>query len=328
MSEPSIPFFPHQASTVAGEVDSIYFLWLGVSAFFTVLIAVLIVGFMVRYKRRSENEIGREVHGALALELAWSGIPLLICLGMFVWGTVVFFDIQKPPANAVEYFVTGKQWMWKIQHPSGVKEINDLHVPVGVPIKLTMTSEDVIHSFFLPNFRVKQDVLPGRYTTVWFEATRPGKYHLFCTEYCGAEHSRMIGSLYVMPRDEYQAWLSGGTLGKPPVQHGQELFASMACNTCHMNGEGSRGPDLHGLFGSDVQLATGRTIQVDDAYLRESILAPTAKIVAGFEPLMPTYQGQLTEEQISSLIAYIKSLPKLEGQQAAVDTAPAKGGEG
>ncbi|HEX4953319.1 MAG TPA: cytochrome c oxidase subunit II [Thermoanaerobaculia bacterium] len=325
-----IPFFPYQASTVAGQVDALYFVWLAVSAVFSLLIAGMIVYFMVRFKRKSEDEHGREVHGNLMLEIAWSGIPLVICLAMFFWGTKVFFDVSRPPADAVEYFVTGKQWMWKIQHPSGAKEINDLHVPVGVPVKLTMTSEDVIHSFFLPSFRIKQDVLPGRYTSLWFEATRPGKYHIFCAEYCGAEHSRMGGSVYVMPKEEYEAWLSGGLAGKPPVVAGQELFSTMACSTCHMAGPASRGPELHGLFGSDVQLASGRTIKVDDAYLRESILTPTAKVVAGFEPLMPTYQGQLTEEQLNSLIAYIKSLPKLEGAagQQAVAAPPATGGEG
>lgn len=320
---PQFPLFPQQASTVAPEVDALYLTWWAISLVFSLLIAALIVFFIVRYRRRSADEVGAEENAPWYLEVAWSAIPLVIALAMFVWGTKVFFTIARPPANAVEYFVTGKQWMWKVQHPSGVREINHLHVPTGVPIKLTMTSEDVIHSFFMPAFRVKQDVLPGRYTTVWFEATKPGTYHLFCAEYCGVEHSKMGGWITVMEPNEYEAWLGGGPATKPPVEVGKELFSALACNTCHLAGDTQRGPHLEGLFGSEVALKTGRTVTADETYLRESILNPGAKMVAGFEPLMPTFQGQVSEEQLNALIAYIKSLPKTVPAGAAPQQAPA-----
>jgi cytochrome c oxidase subunit 2 len=305
---PGFPLFPQRASSLAGEVDVLFLAWLGISAFFALLIAGLILYFFVRFRRRSPEERGIPEHASWPLEITWSVIPLAIALGMFAWGARVFFAIARPPADAVEYWVTGKQWMWKVQHPSGAREINSLHVPVGVPIRLTMTSEDVIHSFFVPAFRVKQDVLPGRYTTVWFKATKPGRYHLFCAEYCGAEHSRMGGSIWVLPPDEYEAWLGGGPPGKPPAELGADLFAVRACNTCHLPGGTGRGPDLTGVFGSEVRLATGATVVADETYLRESILNPAAKMVAGFQPLMPTYQGQLSEEELAQLLAYLKSL--------------------
>ncbi len=318
---PEFPLFPQQASSLAGEVDMLYFAWLAVSAVFGTLITVLVLYFMGRYRRRSPDERGKPEKASMLLEIVWSAIPLVIALGMFVWGTKVFFDYARPPGDAVEYFVTGKQWMWKVQHPSGVREINDLHVPVGVPIKLTMTSEDVIHSFYMPAFRVKQDVLPGRYTTVWFRATQTGRFHLFCAEYCGAEHSKMGGWITVMTPEEYEAWLGGGPSSQPPAEVGKELFTSLACNTCHMAGPTQRGPVLDQVYGSEVQLATGRTVTADETYLRESILNPTAKIVAGFQPLMPTFQGQVSEEQLNALIAYIKSL---HGASSAGATAAAQ----
>ncbi len=307
---PQFPLFPEQASTVAPEVDALYLAWVAISLFFSLLIAGLVIFFAVRYKRRAPGEVGTEETAPASLEIVWSAIPLAICLAFFFWGTKVFFTLSRPPANAVEYFVTGKQWMWKVQHPSGAREINHLHVPVGVPIRMTMTSEDTIHSFYLPAFRVKQDVLPGRYSTVWFEATRPGTYHLFCAEYCGAEHSRMGGWVTVMEPRAYEEWLAGGPSTRPPVEVGRELFTTLACNTCHMAGDTQRGPKLDGVFGSQVQLATGRVVVADENYLRESILNPGAKLVAGFTPLMPTFQGQVSEEQLNALIAYLKSLPK------------------
>jgi len=330
---PDLPLFPHQAGSLAKDVDLLYFAWAGVSAFFSLLIAGLILYFFVRFRRRSEDERGVPEHASWPLEITWSVIPLVIALTMFAWGAKVFFAISRPPADAIEFYVTAKQWMWKIQHPSGVREINDLHIPVGVPIRLTMTSEDVIHSFFVPAFRVKQDVLPGRYTTLWFQAEKPGRYHLFCTEYCGAEHSRMIGTVYALEANDYEAWIGGGPPSKPPAELGMELFANLACNTCHMAGDRSRGPNLAGVFGSEVRLAGGRTVVADETYLRQSILDPGARLVAGYQPLMPTYQGQVSEEQLGYLIAYIKSLaaggpggggeaggsPESAAEQAALD---------
>jgi len=321
---PDFPLMPERASRLAQEVDLLTLAWVVISLFFSLLIAVLVLYFFVRFRRRKKEDVGVPEQASWPLEVLWSVIPLAIALVMFFWGTKVFFAISRPPADAVEYQVTGKQWMWKIQHPNGQREINSLHVPVNTPIRLNMTSEDVIHSFFLPAFRVKQDVLPGRYTTAWFEADKPGEYHIFCTEYCGAEHSKMIGTIHVMEQDAYEAWLGGGPPAKPPAELGADLFAQLACDTCHISGRESRGPELENLYGSRVQLATGRTVEVDDTYLRESILNPAAKVVAGYQPLMPTYQGQISEEQLGHLLAYIKSLSQ---QQASGAEAPAAAAE-
>ncbi len=302
------PLFPESASTFTGQVDALYFFALGVTAFFSLLIGGLIFYFAVKYRRRSDDEVGTPERASTPLEITWSVIPLAITMVMFVWGARVFFTLSRPPADATEYFVVGKQWMWKLQHPEGNREINELHVPLGQPIQLTMTSEDVIHSFYVPAFRIKADVLPGRYTTVWFEATKAGSYQLFCAEYCGAEHSRMIGRVVVMEPRDYEIWLSGREPGKPLVASGEELFQLSACHTCHREDTRARGPSLVGLFGKEVELATGRRVIADETYLRESILRPAAKIVAGYQALMPTYQGRLSEEQLVQLISYIKTL--------------------
>ncbi len=315
------PFIPPQASTLASEVDALYYFALAISAFFSLLIAVVIFYFFVKFRRRSGQEVGQPLHGSLVLEVTWSIIPLAITMVMFAWGAKVFFDSMTVPPDAKEFLGTGKQWMWKFQHPEGQREINSLHVPVGEKIKLTLTSEDVIHSFFVPAFRVKRDVLPGRYSSVWFEATQVGTYHLFCAEYCGTEHSQMIGSVVVMERDQYQAWLAGAEAGRPPVASGEQLFAKMVCNTCHLDDASGRGPSLHGLYGKDVVLADGRRVKADDNYLRESILQPSAKVVAGYQPLMPTYQGQINETNLLQLIAYIKSLKAPEPQPQATQAA-------
>jgi cytochrome c oxidase subunit 2 len=304
----SLPLFPERASTLAGEVDAIYLFGVVVAIFFSLLVAALVLFFAVRYRRRHPDEIGQPEKTVTWLEITWSVIPFLILMVMFAWGAKVFFIAFRPPSDAVEYYVVGKQWMWKFQHPQGTREINDLHVPVGQPIKLTMTSEDVIHSFFVPAFRVKADVLPGRYTTVWFEATKPGAYHIFCTEYCGAEHSRMGGTIHVMEPRDYEAWLISGAPQDERLLSGEELFAKYVCNTCHYPDSAARAPILYGAFGREEQLADGSRVLVDENYVRESILNPTAKIVAGYQPLMPTYQGQIGEEELIQLIAYIKGL--------------------
>jgi cytochrome c oxidase subunit 2 len=307
----TMPFFPEQATRVAVEVDVMFGVWLAVSLFFTVLIAVLIVVFMVRFRRRSPDEVGKSEVAGPWLEIIWSAVPLLIMLVMFAWGARLFYTQHKAPAGAVEYWATGKQWMWKFQHPNGNREINHLHVPVGQTVKLTMTSEDVIHDFGVPAFRLKQDVNPGAYTSVWFRPDRVGTYHLFCDQYCGAEHSRMVGSIVVMTPEDYAAWLAGGApAGRSPVEVGAQLFQSLACYTCHEMGPGwmARGPSLQGVFGHQVPLQGGGTVLADESYLRESILLPAAKVVRGWQPIMPTYQGQVSEEQLIDLIAYLKSL--------------------
>jgi cytochrome c oxidase subunit II len=236
----------------------------------------------------------------------------MLVLVMFGWGAAVFFRGSRVPDDAVRFEVVGKQWMWKFQHPSGHREINDLHVPIGVRVELHMTSEDVIHSLFVPAFRVKQDVLPGRYTRMWFEATRPGAYHIFCAEYCGTKHSHMIGTLHALEPLDYELWLAGAPTPEDPVEAGALLFQSLRCDTCHAPGAEERGPRLEGAFGREVLLTTGETVLFDEEYVRRSILDPGAQIVAGYQPLMPTYRGQVTPEQISQLIAYIRSLSDTE----------------
>jgi cytochrome c oxidase subunit II len=305
------PLFPERASTMAGRVDALYFFLVGLAVFFSLLIAGLILFYAVRYRRRSPDEIGANIHGSLLLEIGWSGIPLLITMVIFVWGASVFFAMARPPDEATSIYVVGKQWMWKVQHLDGQREINELHVPIGRPVKLIMTSEDVIHDFFVPAFRVKADVLPGRYTTIWFEPTKPGSYHLFCAEYCGTKHSGMIGQVVVMEPSEYQTWLSGGAPEGSLASTGAKLFGDLACNTCHRPDAQGRGPVLEGLFGKTVALQSGETVTVDEAYVRESILTPAAKITAGFQPIMPTFQGLVTEEQLLALVEYVKSLKGL-----------------
>jgi cytochrome c oxidase subunit 2 len=334
----TFPLFPDSASALSGDVDALFIVWALVSVFFTILIAGLILFLMTRYKRRHPEEVGADERAGIWLEILWSAVPLAIMLVMFAWGTRVFFQLYRPPADAVEYTAIGKQWMWKIQHPEGQREINALHMPVGQAIKVKLASEDVIHSFYIPAFRIKQDAVPGRYTSLWFKATKPGVYHLFCAEYCGTEHSRMIGSIIVMEPRDYENWMAGGATGKSMVASGTDLFTSLACVTCHRASPGvtQRGPSLEGVFGSQVRLADGRTVVADDNYVRESILNPTAKVVAGYDPVMPTFQGQVTEEQLTQLIAYVRSLGPTGsaaaggsgGTTAATATAAASGKTG
>ena len=319
----NFPLFPQQASTQAGQVDAIYFFMVAVSAFFSILIATLIVIFAVKYRRRQRDEVGYAIHGSLALELLWTIIPFGIVMVMFGWGAKVFFDLYRPPVGAMEVYVVGKQWMWKVQHMDGQREINELHVPVGRPVKLIMGSEDVLHSYFIPEFRVKADVVPGRYNVLWFTATKPGTYKLFCAEYCGTKHSGMIGSVIAMEPENFQNWLAGGAASESPVAAGEKLFQDLACSTCHTNDAQARGPVLTNLFGQQVQLQNGGTALADEAYIRESIVSPQAKVVAGFQPIMPTFQGLVSEEQLLQLIAYVKSLSQQgTSPSAAGTTAP------
>jgi cytochrome c oxidase subunit 2 len=310
--------FPDQASTVASRVDALYGFLVSVTAFFTIAIFIAIVYFAIKYRRgRPEDRPRPHPEQLWFLEVAWILIPLVLTMVMFFWGAYLFYDIRTPPAGAIELQVVGKQWMWKIYHPQGRNEINELHIPVGQPVRLRMISEDVIHSFFVPAFRVKMDVLPGRYTTMWFEATEPGEYHLFCTEYCGTEHAGMRGRVVAMSPSDYAQWLEDGDPQPQPLL-GQRLFTQFRCNTCHEEGAELRSPPLHGIFNNTIALADGRTVTADDSYLRESIVDPTAKIAAGFQPLMPTYQGQLSEEQLLALIEYIKSLPARGGVNSEI----------
>jgi cytochrome c oxidase subunit II len=311
--------FPEQASTLAPQTDALLFFLLAVTTFFVVLIAGTIIVFMIRYRRRDPDEIPESgAHGSLALEIAWTVPPLVIVMVIFFWGASLFATIQRPPDDAINIDVVGKQWMWKLQHMEGRREINELHIPVGKPVKLTMTSEDVIHSFFVPAFRTKQDAVPGRYTTTWFEATKPGTYHLFCAEYCGTIHSGMIGYVIAMEPAEFQAWLQSGQAGAlpavSPAAAGEALFQAQGCVSCHAGGTDQRGPQLAGLFGTTVHFEDGGTSVADENYLRESILDPHAHLVQGYQAIMPTYQGLLSEENVMQLIAYLKTLKTEEAK--------------
>src|SRR5215510_14137096 len=304
-----IPLVPDSASTFSWQVDALYFYLSGVTLFFTLLISAVLIFFVIRYRRRTPFEIPRPIAGSHKLETIWTVIPFVIAMTMFVWGARVYFEQYKATENAIEVYVVAKQWMWKLQHATGQREINELHVPVGRKIKLIMTTEDVIHDFFVPAFRTKADVVPGRYVTLWFEATKTGRYHLLCAEYCGMNHSGMTGSVIVMEPREFDDWLSGNTGNVTPATAGQQLFQTLGCASCHgANGEGGRGPTLIGIFGNTTQLQNGQKVVVNEEYVRESITNPQAKLVNGFGPIMPTFQGQVSEDQLVQLVAYIKSL--------------------
>jgi cytochrome c oxidase subunit II len=317
------PLFPEQASTTAGQVDALYFFLIALTAFFSLLIAALVFGFAIRYRRRSADERPPAIYGSLALELTWTLIPLAIVAVIFFWSADLYVTLSRVPKDAIEVNVVGKRWMWKLQHMTGQREINELHVPVGVPVKLSLTSEDVIHSFFVPAFRIKKDAVPGRYTTAWFQATKPGRYHLFCAEYCGTRHSNMIGTIVVMEPAAFQAWLAGGASGVSLASAGEKLFQDLACVTCHKADSGARGPNLAGVFGRPVPLFDGSTVTADETYIRESIVAPSARVVAGYQPIMPTYQGLVTEEQLLQLVAYVRSLKGTEVPPVPAAAAPA-----
>jgi cytochrome c oxidase subunit 2 len=304
-------WFPQRASTMAGQVDHVTLFVLIICSFFALLVAALIVFFSIRYHHSAAADRSRPPHMNIPIEIVWTAVPLLLCLVMFAWGARLFVRMHQAPKDAIEINVVGKQWMWKIQHPQGRREINTLHVPAGRPVKLLMTSEDVIHSFFMPAFRIKQDVLPGRYTSEWFEATRVGAYPIYCAQLCGTFHADMIGTVIVMPPADYDRWVVSPSSADSRVatmsQTGQTLFIQYGCASCHQSKDFKRGPSLHGVFGKTVRLQNGQTVTADENYLRESILRPRAKLVDGYSPLMPTYEGQLDEEQIQRLIAYLKT---------------------
>jgi cytochrome c oxidase subunit 2 len=302
-----LPLFPEQASAYAPRVDALYIFLLAVAVFFTALICLLILYFSVRYRRTAKVDRLNPPNSPL-LELSWAIVPFILTMVMFFWGAILYFEQHQAPADADEIYVIGKQWMWKIQHANGKQEVNTLHVPVGRPVRLKMISEDVIHSFYVPAFRVKQDVLPGRYTSLWFKPTKPGRYRLFCAEYCGTSHAQMSGYVFAMEPSDYATWFSGGAISsEPPDVAGQQVFEQFRCNSCHRADGTGRCPSLEGIFGRTVQLVDGRQVMADEDYLRESILRPNAKVVAGFAANMPTYEGQISEQNLFQLIAYLKT---------------------
>ncbi len=317
------PLFPEQASSVAGQVDALYFTLIALALFFSLLIVIFVVYFIIKYRRGSKVSRRDPVEQSTRLEIFWSVIPLVLSLGIFAWGANLYVDLHEAPPDSLEIYVVGKQWMWKFQHPEGQREIAELHVPIDRPVKLVMTSQDVIHSFFIPAFRVKQDVLPGRFTTLWFEATKAGDYHLFCSEFCGTSHAEMGGRVIAMEPAQYEQWLAGAlttdqalTAAMPPAPgspqslaaSGETLFRSLGCSGCHLADGSGAGPSLIGLYGNPVPLNDGGTVIADEQYIHDSILLPQKQIVANYPALMPTYQGQIGEDQVVQLVAYIKAL--------------------
>ena len=319
-----LPLFPVQASTLAPEVDNLYFGVLAITAFFALLVVIAVVFFAIKYRDDTGDKVGEPIHGSVPLELGWSLIPFIISIGIFLWASVVFFHIVRAPDQSLQVYSTGKRWMWRFQHVDGQREINELHVPVGRPVRVVFTSEDVLHDLYIPAFRVKADAVPGRYSAIWFQATKVGEYHLFCAEYCGTRHSGMIGTVYVMEPADYQAWLNGGgttnTGGGNLEQEGRQLFSQLACSTCHLPDGTGRGPSLVGLYGSKVTLDNGMTVTADETYLRESILLSQLKTVAGYKQLMPTFEGLVNEDGVASLIEYIKSMRPAGGSVASART--------
>jgi cytochrome c oxidase subunit 2 len=306
----NLPLFPERASALAWQVDGLYFLLIAVSAFFTLLIFALIFVFAVKY-RRSIHPHPVQIEGSLPLELTWTLIPLGICMIFFAWGSLIFFQEARPPKGAMEVYAVGKQWMWKFEHETGQREINQLHVPVGADVKMIMSSQDVIHSFYVPAFRVKQDVLPGRYTSLWFEPVRVGRYHLYCAEYCGTNHSTMGGWVTVMEPADFQSWLSQGGTGPSMAEEGERLFVQHHCAGCHRGSQTVSAPRLEGVYGRPVPIQEGRDVRfvtADSTYIRDSILRPKAQVVAGYEPVMPSFQDQISEPDLLKIIAYIKSI--------------------
>jgi len=312
MEPRSFQLFPDSASNFAPQVDGLYLYMVLISAFFSLLVAFLIIYFAVKYRKRPGQGLPRPADehsiGGMILEITWSVIPLGLSLVMFAWGASIMFTESRPPKDALNVYVTGKRWMWKIQHLEGAREINELHVPVNRDIRLTMTSEDVIHDFYVPAFRTKQDVLPGRYTTEWFRPTKVGQYHIFCAEYCGTKHSGMVGTVTVMNAEDYDKWLAQGSGEGSMSEEGESLFRQLGCANCHVKDGHGRAPNLYGAYGMKVDLADGSSVRFDEAYTRESILYPQAKIVAGYDRIMPTFKGLISDEGMLKLIEYIKSL--------------------
>lgn len=304
----NFPLFPVEASRGAGQIDALYFALVIIATFFTALIFITIAVFAIRYRKGSKANRVLHHPDNLKLEIAWTVIPLIISAGIFIWSAKLYFNEHVPPANSIQIYVVAKQWMWKIEHPEGNREINELHVPVGTPVELIMTSQDVIHSFYVPAFRVKQDVLPDRYTTEWFQPTKVGKYHLFCAEYCGTGHASMTGTVYVMTPADYQQWLAGKSAEAPLSSTGEVLFQQFGCVTCHQENDMGRGPSLYGLYGSTVQLQDGSRVLADQSYIRNSIYDPGGQVVKGYRAIMPTFKQQIQPDQVASLIEYIKSL--------------------
>lgn len=307
-----IPFWHAGVSPYGGDVDLLFAGLVALSGLVLALLFFLLALFCVRY--RAGNDVDRENHEAKSWhwEVGWTAASLVGFLGLFIWGAAVFLKIYQTPAEEQAVFVVAQQWMWKVQHAGGQSEINALHIPVNRPVKLVMASQDVIHSFFIPALRLKHDVVPGRYQSIEIEVRQPGSYHLFCAEYCGTDHSAMIGEVVALEEADYARWLREQGPASPLAQEGGQLFRELGCSGCHGAGSAVRAPPLEGLYGRPVPLADGGTVVADDKYLRDSILLPRSQIAAGYEPVMPSFEGRINEQQLLRLVAYIKSLAPLK----------------
>lgn len=315
------PLWPISASTMAGQVDALYIFLICVTGAVTLIVCALVLVFIFRY-RHSKHPVADQVSGSAPLELTWTFVSLGVFMIFFLWGASIYMAEAVPPRDSIQIYVVAKQWMWKVQHENGEREINALHVPVDRDVRVTMISQDVIHSFWVPEFRIKADVLPGRYTTLWFRANRTGTYHLNCSEFCGTLHSGMIGKVVVLDTTKYQQWLSGGGEMGSFAATGQKLFQELGCANCHRFDTQGRGPNLVGVYGKPVLLSSGGSVIADDAYIREHILNPGSQVVAGFKPIMPSFQGIVTEDQMLSLVAYIKSLATPQEREPVSNRPP------
>jgi cytochrome c oxidase subunit 2 len=313
-------YWPQTASSIAHRIDTLFNVLNLISLFFIVLIVGCLVYFVVKYRQGTSADRSNPPDESLPIEIAWTGIPILICVLIFGYSTWTYLQVMRAPKDSAPVYVVGKQWMWKIQHPEGRLEMNELHVPLGQDVQLIMTSEDVIHSFYIPAFRVKQDVVPGRYASLWFKATEVGTHHLFCAEYCGTKHSGMVGTVYVMEPADYQKWLHEGNAGGTLAMQGEQLFRELGCGGCHGPGSNVRAPLLDGVYNNPVplQMPNGETkvIMGDERYIHDSIVNPEMEVAAGYKPIMPSFRGQLDEAKIRLLIEYIKSLGTANGGRA------------
>lgn len=311
---------PEQASKIAPRVDMLFDYLLVVSGLIAGGICLLILVFAFKYRRGSSADRSNAPIKNWKLESAWIGIPILLSLFTFVWSARLFYDEYAEPAGAININVVGQQWFWEMQHPEGPREMDELHIPVGRPIKLTLSSQDVIHDFFVPAFRIKQDALPGRLTTAWFTATQPGRYHLFCAQYCGTQHSNMGGWIYAMEPADYERWLTHSKPQPSLAEAGEKLFVQFSCTGCHGSHAAVRAPSLDGLYGRAVPLADGSMVVADDRYLYDSIVLPGAQVVAGYQNIMPTYKGSLTQAQLLQIVAYLRSLGSRSAHEKVLET--------
>lgn len=322
------PLFPQQASTIAPKIDAVTIALTVVSAAFTFAFAFFVLFFAVKYRRGSRADRSNIKDSNPIAEAVYISVPTVLGIGLFAWGAITYFEVVTPPGDALEIYIIGKQWMWKAQHPEGSKEINELHVPVNTPVRLIMTSQDVIHDFFIPDFRVKQDVLPGRYTSLWFEPKKVGRFHLFCAEYCGTDHSRMGGWVTVMDPADYEAWLAGGSDSAGLAAAGEKLFRQYHCSGCHGTNSTVKCPPLEGVYDGPVPLLTdpndptspAKIVEADERYIRDSVRLPKEEVVAGYAPLMPPFPPEvLPEEDLLKIVAYIKSIGRGSPQRPASD---------